>query len=849
MFKFSSKSVRKSGTALAAVFLIMAAGAASAKVGDQVYAFKIPAENTAKALNDFARQANLQIMFPYDLASQHNAPAISGQFTRADVLTRLLDGTGLEVAEESDTSVTLRVATSAGTKPTAGNGIESTEVIVTGTHIRGGNATSPVHTLTQKDIEQSGYSQVGDLMRSLPENFGGGQNPGVISADGSNVGNYNLSGASTVNLRGLGADATLVLVNGHRMSADGDYGASDISGIPLGAIQRIDIVPDGASALYGSDAVAGVVNFVLRRSYSGLEVQAVAGGASQGGGTLRQGSILGGFSTGRFHGLANVEIANQDSVVARDRRSASGVSPEATLFPDLRRQSLFLSGGVDLSDALTLSTDILVNQRSMATITQFTPASAVAHATTNTPSFTAAFNLDVQLGSDWKLRLSDVVSGSRNSFTTYYPAYDYSNSGRYRNTLNTVEATADGTLATLPSGPVKAAFGIGTRHETFNYPADETRDGQYLFGEVQLPLVVPSVHRPGLHQLDVNASVRTERYAHIGSATVPKIGLRYVPLDGVTVRASWGKSFKAPTFIQLYNTRYAYLINASDLGYAPMGTVLVTTGGNPDLKPEKSTSWTLNGEYVPPAMPGLSFSATYFDIRYTGRIVTPTGILLNALATDQFAPYIQQSPNAAAQAAVIADVASFQNWSSGAYDPANVVALFRNNYVNATGQTERGIDLAFRQSFDLSEGKVSTFANATFLQLRQQFIPTSPVVELSGTVFYVPRQKVRAGVIFAKGPFTTTLTANHVSSEQDTGVTPLRRVGAWTTADLVAAYQFRGTSGIGKDLRVSLAILNLFDRKPPLALSGSVGYSGINYDSTNTSIMGRFGTLSVSKAW
>jgi outer membrane receptor protein involved in Fe transport len=633
------------------------------------------------------------------------------------------------------------------------------------------------------------------------------------------------------------------------MSADGDYGASDISGIPLAAIQRIDIVPDGASALYGSDAVAGVVNFVLRRSYSGLEVQAVAGGASQGGGTQRQGSILGGFSTGRFHGLANIEIANQDSVVARDRQSASGVSPEATLFPALRRQSLFLSGGIDLSDAVTLSTDVLVNQRSMATSTQFTPASALAQATTNTPSFTAAVNLDVRLASDWKLRLSDVVSGSRNSFTTYYPAYDYGYSGRYRNTLNTVEATADGTLATLPSGPVRAAFGIGTRHETFNYPADETRDGQYLYGEVQLPLVPPSAGRTGLHQLDVNTSVRTERYAHIGTATVPKIGLRYVPLEGVTVRASWGKSFKAPTFIQLYNTRYAYLINASDLGYGPSGTVVVTTGGNPDLKPERSTSWTLNAEYGPAAVPGLSLSATYFDISYTDRIVTPTGILLNALATNQFAPYVQQSPNAATQASVIGDVASFQNWSSGAYDPANVVALFRNNYVNAAGQTERGVDLAYRQSFDLSEGKLSAFANATFLQLRQQFIPTSPMTELSGTVFYVPREKVHAGMTYEKGPLTTTLTANYVSSEQDTGVTPLRRVGSWTTADLIAAYRFGETSGIGKNLRISLAIMNLFDRKPPVALSGSIGYSGINYDSTNASIMGRFGTLSVSKAW
>lgn len=845
MFQLSRKNIRQYSSALAAVLFLTAGCSVAA---ERTYSFHIPRENTARALNDFAQQAGVHILFPYDVAASHTTPAISGKYTRDECLALLLKDSGLEIAEQTDGAITLRAA-KVSDQVSEREAETPTEVIVTGTHIRGANPTSPLHTINRKDIEQSGFSQVGDLMRSLPENFGGGQNPGVISADGTNPGNYNLSGASTVNLRGLGTDATLVLVNGHRMSGDGDYGASDISGIPLSAIQRIDIVPDGASALYGSDAVAGVVNFVLRRSYTGMEVNVVGGGSSQGGGTLRQGSILGGFTSGPFHGLANIEIASQDSVEAKDRKSAGGVSPDATLFPEMRRQSLFLSGGVDISDRLTLSIDALVNQRSMETITQFTPASAVAQATTNTPSFTVAANLDVQLPGDWKLRFSNVVSGSRNSFTTYYPAYDFGYSGKYRNTLNTTEATVDGTLLTLPSGPVKAAFGVGARHETFNYPADVTREGSYLFGEVQFPLFEPSPSRVGLHELDVNASFRTERYAHIGSATVPKLGLRYVPVDGVTVRASWGKSFKAPSFIQLYNTRYAYLINASDLGYAPTGTVLVTTGGNANLKPEKSTSWTLNAEYAPSAVPGFLISATYFDIKYTDRIVTPTGILLNALATDQFAPYVDQSPNATAQAAVIAGVASFENWSSGTYDPSDVVALFRNNYVNATGQTEKGMDIAVRQSFDLNGGRLSAFGNATFLQLKQQFIPTSPIVELSGKVFYVPRQKVRAGLTFDKGPFTSGVTANYVSSETDTGVIPTRRIGSWTTTDLVAAYRFDGSSGVERNLRVSVAVMNLFDRKPPIALSGSVGYAGINYDSTNASIMGRFATISVSKAW
>ncbi len=232
--------------------------------------FDIPAETTAAALNDLARQAQIHVLFPYDIGAQTQAPAVKGTYTVDEALVAILSGSGLEVASSTDGTITLRASAA---KSDATNE-PATEVIVTGTHIRGAAPTSPLHTVTRKDIEQSGYSQIGDVMRSLPENFAGGQNPGVFAATYKNAANGNASNASTVNLHGLGTDATLVLLNGHRLPGDYSFQGSDISGVPLAAVQRIEIVPDGASALYGADAVAGVVNMILRKNYHGGEVSA-----------------------------------------------------------------------------------------------------------------------------------------------------------------------------------------------------------------------------------------------------------------------------------------------------------------------------------------------------------------------------------------------------------------------------------------------------------------------------------------------------------------------------------------------------------------------------------------------
>src|SRR3546814_7754995 len=103
----------------------------------------------------------------------------------------------------------------------------------------------------------SGQTSLGEVVRSIPQSFGGGQQPGIgFNVPGAN--GVNVGGGSSINLRGLGSDATLTLLNGHRLSYSSSRQSVDVSAITLSAVDRLEIVPDGASAIYGSDAVAGI---------------------------------------------------------------------------------------------------------------------------------------------------------------------------------------------------------------------------------------------------------------------------------------------------------------------------------------------------------------------------------------------------------------------------------------------------------------------------------------------------------------------------------------------------------------------------------------------------------------
>ncbi|MEO8311897.1 MAG: TonB-dependent receptor [Caldimonas sp.] len=193
-------------------------------------------------------------------------------------------------------------------------------VEITGSNIRriSAETASPVQTLTREDIDKSGRSSVAELLQTLsvdnqgsvPKNFGAGF----------------ASGASGISLRGLGTASTLVLLNGRRIAPygladDGQKVFSDLNLIPLDAVERVEILKDGGSAVYGSDAIAGVVNVILRKDYRGLALNASYGTTDSWNGKEKRVSLTGGFGdlqTQGFNILANLEVGRQGEIYYRD---------------------------------------------------------------------------------------------------------------------------------------------------------------------------------------------------------------------------------------------------------------------------------------------------------------------------------------------------------------------------------------------------------------------------------------------------------------------------------------------------------------------------------------------------
>jgi len=176
------------------------------------------------------------------------------------------------------------------------------EIVVTGTHIRGTEAAgSKVIVISREQIDASGYGKIEDVLATVTQNFNQ-NNEAVI--EGNHF--FNLNRGAEVQLRGLGAGTTLTLINGQRQGASGLQGMfTDVSTIPASAVERIEILPEGATALYGSDAIGGVVNIILRRNFNGFETRlrtSTAGGdanergiAQLWGHTWSRGHVLLGF--------------------------------------------------------------------------------------------------------------------------------------------------------------------------------------------------------------------------------------------------------------------------------------------------------------------------------------------------------------------------------------------------------------------------------------------------------------------------------------------------------------------------------------------------------------------------
>ena len=185
------------------------------------------------------------------------------------------------------------------------------EVVVTGSHIRGAEvAGSKVILISREQIDASGYGRVEDVLATVTQNF----NRANAAVSEPEHAFFNLNHGAEVQLRGLGFGTTLTLVNGQRQGASGYQGTfTDVSTIPVSAIERIEILPEGTAALYGSDAIGGVVNIILRRNFEGIEAR-VRGSATDGDTTERSAALLLGHAGPRGNVLVGFQFNDSDAL-------------------------------------------------------------------------------------------------------------------------------------------------------------------------------------------------------------------------------------------------------------------------------------------------------------------------------------------------------------------------------------------------------------------------------------------------------------------------------------------------------------------------------------------------------
>lgn len=194
-------------------------------------------------------------------------------------------------------------------------------VVVTGSnlHRMSAETPSPVQVLSANDLKQSGYTSISDVLHGITANNMGSLSQANASAFAA--------GGGGVSLRGLTVGATLVLINGHRMAPypmpdDGERDFVDLSSIPFDAIERVEVLKDGASAVYGSDAMAGVVNVILKRSFTGTSLTGEAGISGKGDGRTLHGSVTHGWgdlTADGYNTYLSLEYKSQNAILLSDR--------------------------------------------------------------------------------------------------------------------------------------------------------------------------------------------------------------------------------------------------------------------------------------------------------------------------------------------------------------------------------------------------------------------------------------------------------------------------------------------------------------------------------------------------
>lgn len=886
--------------------------------------FNIEAKPATQSLTDYARQAHTQLGYDVNIVDDILTNAVVGEYDTAEALELLLEDTGLEaehgergifirrvpesesgggvkerkpaVAETNGLQVVQSLAavvsqaavdqeqTSRSTDADGGDDLDKQfieEIVVTGTNIRGiAPESSPVRIYDREDIQISGAATAQDFVQTLTENFGGSANESIPSSlpDDSDVGFNTNSGSfgSGVNLRGLGAGSTLVLLNGHRMAPSSEIGFFvDISMIPASALERIEVLSDGGSSIYGSDAVAGVVNFILRDDYEGAEASVRYGSVTDGNRDEIRANLTGGKTWDAGNALFVYEFLDQSNLSATERSFSQGGTLPNDLLPSQERQSMLLSASQELTPQTELFADLLISEREAAhwrSSPSFDPTLRNADAQSLNASLGATWNVS----NDWYLDISGNFSRLEQ-----HRVEQRMESVVVEDDIDadvwTSDIRASGTVFSMPGGNVKLAIGGHYRKEDFSsfngstnmIDRDAEREVYATFGEVFIPIFGPENAVSGIARFEVNLSGRFEDYSDFGSTADPKVGVLWSPFKGLNLRGSYGTSFKAPPLGRVNAVDFAAIsfpsaffndifgLTPADPSIADI-VVLSVQGTAKDIGPENATTFTGGFDFVNEwGRNQFRASATYFDIDFEDRLGgSPCPGCVNGFdainvafndpsvfppGTITLFPSIEEIEDILESADQIFD---------GFADPLDAEAISRLSVIrNLARSVVRGFDFEISYSYEADVGRYSFGLNGSYLMdFKRQAAVTTPLVELVNTRYNPVDLNLRGRMAFSSGAFVANAFFNYTDSYRTDDSPNAIPVESWTTIDLTLSYDTQDRFGnpFLDNTSFRLSVLNLLDEEPP-SVPSVPSLSIFGYDPTNASPLKRFVAIELTK--
>lgn len=414
---------------------------------------------------------------------------------------------------------------------------------------------------------------------------------------------------------------------------------------------------------------------------------------------------------------------------------------------------------------------------------------------------------------------------------------------------------AQGPVWRLPGGDLAIALGAQWRKESFETRGESfvsaatplyfttpkrERSIAAVFAEARIPLVGPDNARPGVKRLELSVAGRFEDYDDFGTTTNPKVGMVWSPFDGLGVRASWGTSFRAGSLPQRFDqsaVSTTFLIRTD----GTRALSLVLTGGNRDLKPETSETFTLGFDYKP--RQGPTFSLNYFETRFSDRIAKPVNEnLVGALNDPVLAPFVTfVSP--ATNPADLARVESYsgQPGFSALYPTNTYGAIVDSRWVNTGAVRVRGLDLSGQHSFETRLGTFALDGSASrILDYETRPTPTAPVRQVAGLLGYPVKLRARAGATWSRDALQVGVHWSHVDNYKDRLGTA---VDAWNTVDAQFSWALDANPSRGR--RLLIGVQNLLDEDPPF-YDAPLGFG---FDAGQASLLGRTVSLQLIQRW